>query len=467
MNRSRVKPPDHRLYRKAILAWGTLHGERVLEAERPFSQGKTRIPVSGKVVGTPELLNLLNAALDGWWTEGEWTDRFEKALAAKVGVRFASFVNSGSSANLALIAALTCGDTGLRRLRPGDEVVTCTVGFPTTLSAILWNRLTPVLVDVDPANQTYVPSEEQIQAAVTKRTAAVFLAHTLGNPAPITRSLRTWLRERDILILEDNCDAFGSELEGELTGRLGDGATLSFYPAHHITTGEGGAVLMNSPKVRRAVESVRDWGRSCWCPPGEANTCGKRFGWKLPGEAGFHDHKYIYDRWGFNLKSTDLQAAIGLAQLERLPDFVAARRANFGKLWKLLADLGEFIVLPEATKDAWPSWFGFPIMLRDRYMLSRDLMVRFLDSRNVDSRHLFAGNLAAQPAFRDVADADQFPGAQAIMRRAFWVGVWPGMTDRMLEWTAVSIRAGIRAQIGTSQPNGRRKNANRLARQRR
>ena len=441
--------------RKGAVGWARLYAEREIEPRQPFVRGETPIPASGKVIGRTEIENGVHAVLDGWLTEGHWTDEFEKALAAFVGVRYASMVNSGSSANLAAIAALTGKDTGLRRLKPGDEVLTAAVGFPTTVSALLWNRLVPVFVDVELG--TYVPTPSQISEAVSRKTAAIFMAHTLGNPLPMAR-LMALQESKDILIIEDNCDALGSLYKGKPTGSFGIAATQSFYPAHHITTGEGGAVLTNRPKVKKAIESVRDWGRSCWCDPGKANTCGKRFDWCIPGTPGRYDHKYIYDRLGFNLKSTDLQAALGVAQLARLKEFGRLRRRNFDYLLKALDGLGHLLILPRPAPDSNPSWFGFPITVNRENGVSRDNLVRFLDSHKVDSRHLFGGNLLRQPAFKDAFSRGGFahkakplPNSDKIMQDSFWVGVWPGLTLEMLDWIAISIREGLAAQVGVME----------------
>jgi CDP-6-deoxy-D-xylo-4-hexulose-3-dehydrase len=441
--------------RKGALGWARLYAQREIEPVAPFVRGFTPVPASGKVIGQPEIENAVDAVLDGWLTEGRWTAEFEKRLAAVVGVRYALMTNSGSSANLAAIAGLTGKDTGLRRLKPGDEVLTAAVGFPTTVSALLWNRLVPVFVDVELG--TYVPSPSQISASVSRKTAAIFMAHTLGNPLPISRLMR--LQEhKDILIIEDNCDALGSLYKGKPTGSFGVVATQSFYPAHHITTGEGGAVLTNRPKVKKAIESVRDWGRSCWCDPGKANTCGKRFDWCIPGTPGRYDHKYIYDRLGFNLKSTDLQAALGVAQLTRLAEFGRLRRANFAYLFEALrGDLEQFLILPFAAPDSDPSWFGFPITVREG--VSRDDLVRFLDKRKVDSRHLFGGNLLRQPAFKDAfgrlgykqGKHEPLPNSDRVMRDSFWVGVWPGLTGEMMDWIAICIRDGLAEQVGVME----------------
>jgi CDP-6-deoxy-D-xylo-4-hexulose-3-dehydrase len=350
-------------------------------------------------------------------------------------VRFASLVNSGSSANLLALSALTSRRLKDQRLQPGDEVIVAGAGFPTTLNPVIQNGLTPVFVDVD--LETLVPSWAMIQEAIGRKTRAIFLAHTLGNPVPLLHKV-AWLREKhDIFVIEDNCDALGSLYRGKRTGTFGAMATQSFYPAHHITTGEGGAVLTSNPNLKKIVESFRDWGRDCWCDPGKENTCGKRFGWNFPNLPSGYDHKYVYSHIGYNLKATDFQAAIGHAQIDRLDEFVQRRYMNFGKLAELLEGYEESLILPRATKESIPCWFGFPITVRDEATFDRDEMVAYLNHHKVGTRNLFGGNLMNQPAYRDApVRPNQRPlhNSDKIARSTFWIGVWPGIDDRRLNY---------------------------------
>jgi CDP-6-deoxy-D-xylo-4-hexulose-3-dehydrase len=406
--------------------------------EKPFVPGVTKVPVSGRVFDATEVLTLVDASLDFWLTTGRFAEALEKGLAARVGVKRAILVNSGSSAILLSVTALLAEELGERRLRPGDEVVTCATGFPTTVSPVVQNGLVPVFVDV--SLPTYNATVASVAEAIGPRTRAIILAHTLGNPfdAPALSALA---RERGLFLIEDCCDAFGSTIGGRGVGTFGEFATLSFYPAHHITTGEGGAVLTSDVRLRKLVESLRDWGRDCWCDPGAANTCGKRFSWKLGELPEGYDHKYAYSRLGYNMKMTDMQAAVGVAQLGKLDGFIAKRRENFQALRALLADREEHLILPEATPGSEPSWFGFPITLREGAPLSRRELIDFLDARKIDTRLLFGGNLLRQPAFRGVAHrkVGDLAGADTVTERTFWVGVYPGLTKEMLEWVAGSI----------------------------
>lgn len=396
-----------------------------------FVAGETYIPPSGKVIGRPEIENAVSAVLDGWLTEGEWVARFEKALASYVGVRRASMTNSGSSANLLAISALRSQEL----LKPGNEIITAATGFPTTINPILQNNFRPVFVDVEIG--TYVPSVQSILDALSPNTRAIFMAHTLGNPFPMETVLDALDGSiYDVDLIEDNCDALGSIYKGKLTGTFGLMATQSFYPAHHITTGEGGAVLTQSPKVQRAVEKFRDWGRDCWCDPGKENTCGKRFDWNFPGLPRGYDHKYVYSEVGYNLKSTDLQAAIGMAQLDRIDGFVEKRRRNFDYLSLGLASLEKYLILPEETNGSSPSWFGFPITVRESAPFGRDDIVAFLNDAKIGTRNLFGGNLINQPAyagydFRVIGDLEN---ADRIARDTFWIGVYPGISLEMLDY---------------------------------
>lgn len=408
----------------------------VLHPPRAFVPGETPIPPSGKVIGGPEIQNALFALMENVLTEGPWVDRFESLLASRVGVRHASMCNSGSSANLLAVSALKSHWLHPeRRLHDGDVVVTAAVGFPTTLNAILHARLRPVFLDVE--LETLVPTAEDIVGAVQKFDArAVVLAHTLGNPWPL--DIVDLLDVMDVYVIEDNCDALGSLYQGRMTGGFGALATQSFYPAHHITTGEGGAVLTDSAQLKRAVESLRDWGRDCWCPPGKDNTCGKRFEWKFPDLPEGYDHKYVYSEVGYNLKSTDLQAAIGVAQLERLDAFTEARRRNFEQLYFGVSDLADYFILPQETAGSSPSWFGFPLTCREH--VKREDVLALLAKRKIGTRNLFGGNLLRQPAYSGMFEADGLlPNSDIITERTFWIGCWPGLTTDMLDYMVEAL----------------------------
>ena len=414
-------------------------------APQAFEPGRTPIPISGKVLGAPELRNLVEASLDGWLTTGRFNGQFEQRLAVFLGVRYALTTNSGSSANLLAVSALTSAQLGERALKPGDEVITVAAGFPTTVNPMLLYGMVPVFVDVD--IPTYNIDPGKIEAAISAKTRAIMLAHTLGNPFDIAAVTRI-ARKHNLWLIEDCCDALGSRYAGQLVGTFGDIGTLSFYPAHHITMGEGGAVFTSNPDLRRIIESFRDWGRDCYCAPGKENTCGKRFGWQLGELPLGYDHKYIYSHLGFNLKITDMQAACALAQMDRLEGFIAARRRNFAFLRQRLAGCEEFLELPVATEGSDPSWFGFAITLRQAAGVARVDLLRYLDQYRIGTRMLFAGNLVRQPymagrAFRvsgDLANTDR------VMRDTFWIGVYPGLTEAMLDFVVEKLEAmlGVR-----------------------
>lgn len=402
-----------------------------------FVPGETPVPVSGRVLHPQDLVALVDASLDGWLTAGPHTEKFERQLARYVGVRSALFVNSGSSANLAAFSALTSAKLGKKALRKGDEVITPAMGFPTTINPIIQNGLVPVLVDSN--LPTYNPTLESLQEAWTPRTRAVVLAHTLGNPFQ-AQEVRQWCDENEMWLLEDNCDGLGSLYRGRRTGSFGHVATQSFYPAHHITTGEGGAVLVDSPLLKRQVESFRDWGRDCYCAPGEDNTCLKRFEWTLGSLPPGYDHKYTYSHIGYNLKGTDIQAALGVTQLGALEGFITARRHNFEYLLDRFRDVPE-LLLPEATEGSEPSWFGLPLTINPDAGVSRDDLLRFLSTRKIGTRLLFAGNISRQPAYRDVnfRIAGPLETADLVTRSGFWLGVYPGLTEQMLDYVADSV----------------------------
>lgn len=403
-----------------------------------FKPGESPIPYSGRVFDAEELARAVEASLDFWLTAGRFAEDFESAIARWTGSRSALLCNSGSSANLLAISALTSPHLGDRRLCPGDEVITVAAGFPTTVNPIVQNRLIPVFVDI--RQPTYNVDVGQLEAARSERTRAVVLAHTLGNPFDLD-AVTAFCARHDLFLVEDCCDALGSTYRGRHVGRFGDLATLSFYPAHQITTGEGGAVFTDHPALAKIVASLRDWGRDCWCAPGHDNTCGKRFGHTLGRLPSGYDHKYTYSHVGYNLKLTDWQAAIGTAQMDKLPGFVAARQSHFSKLRVGVADLEEFFHLPEATPHSEPSWFGFPLAVRAEAPFTRDQAVRLLEGRKIATRLLFAGNLTRQPAYRDLAyrTVGDLRITDFAMSHVFWIGVYPGLTDAMTDFMIESL----------------------------
>jgi CDP-6-deoxy-D-xylo-4-hexulose-3-dehydrase len=405
---------------------------------KAFEPGTTTVPPSGKVIGAAELKNMVEASLDGWLTTGRFNDAFEKRLADFLGVKFALTTNSGSSANLLAFAALTSPKLGERALKPGDEVIAVAAGFPTTVNPILQYGCVPVFVDVQ--IPTYNIDSTQLEAAISSRTRAIMLAHTLGNPYNLTEVTRI-AKKYNLWLIEDCCDALGSTYGGKLIGTFGDIGTLSFYPAHHITMGEGGAVFTNDPTLKQIVESIRDWGRDCYCDPGCDNTCGKRFGWQLGNLPFGYDHKYTYSHIGYNLKISDMQAACALAQMDRLPGFVEARKRNFAFLKDRLKSCEEFLVLPEATPNSAPSWFGFPITLRENAQTSRVDLLKNLDQYKIGTRLLFAGNLTRQPYMtgRNYRVSGTLANTDTVMNNTFWIGVFPGLSEPMLDYVANRI----------------------------
>lgn len=407
-------------------------------APRAFEPGETPVPPAGKVLGAPELKHMVEAALDGWLTTGRFNDRFEKRLSEFLGVRHVLTVNSGSSANLVAFMALTSPRLGDRAIRPGDEVIGVAAGFPTTVNPILQAGAVPVFVDV--TLPTYNIDPALIEAAITPRTKAIMLAHTLGNPFNL-EVVTALCRKHGLWLVEDCCDALGSTYQGQKVGTFGDIGTLSFYPAHHLTMGEGGAVFTRSAELRKILESFRDWGRDCFCPPGKDNTCCNRFGWKLGDLPQGYDHKYIYSHLGYNLKITDMQAACGLAQLDRLEGFIAARKANFAFLRDRLQSCEEHLVLPEATEGSDPSWFGFLLSLREGARAQRLDLLNHLNERRIGTRLLFAGNLVRQPymAGRTFRVSGDLGNTDFVMNQTFWIGVYPGLTEPMLDYAASEI----------------------------
>ena len=402
------------------------HPPRKLSATAPS------VPVSGKVYGAKELRLLVDASLDFWLTTGRFNLAFEEGLQSFLDVRYALTCNSGSSANLLAVSAL-CSPMIANPMHEGDEVITCATGFPTTINPIFQNNLVPVFVDVHVP--TYNILAERIEAAVTSRTRAIMIAHTLGNPFDLQTVLDV-AKRHDLFVIEDTCDALGATYNNKMVGTFGDVGTLSFYPAHHITMGEGGAVFTRKSMIKRALESVRDWGRDCWCETGKDNTCAKRFGWQL-GDLPFgYDHKFTYSNIGYNLKITDMQAAVGLAQLDRLPAFINQRRANYKFLRAELAHLEEYLVLPEATPNSNPSWFGLPLTVKASAPFSRTELVTHLNSKGIATRNIFAGNLTRQPymkgrSFRIVGD---LANSDTVMNSSFWIGVYPGLRDEDLAY---------------------------------
>jgi len=403
-------------------------------SQEKFIPGKTRINYAGRVYDEKEMISLVDASLDFWLTSGRFARQFEKNLAEFLGVKYCLLTNSGSSANLLAISALTSPKLGQRRLKPGDEVITTACGFPTTLNAIIQNGLVPVFIDVDLG--TYNIQVDKIEKAISEKTKAIFVAHTLGNPVDLDKIVKI-VKKYNLWLIEDNCDALGSKYNGRYTGTFGHISTCSFYPAHHITTGEGGAILTNDSNLKKIILSFRDWGRDCWCEPGHDNTCGKRFSQQF-GQLPFgYDHKYVYSHIGYNLKITDMQAAIGVAQLKKLPKFVRKRKANFEMLFNQLKKKYErYFILPQATKNSDPSWFGFPIIVKDNTPFTRNEIVKYLEQNNIVTRMLFGGNLTKQPAYRNTEYRifDTLSNTDLIMDNLFWIGVYPGLNNNMLRF---------------------------------
>jgi CDP-6-deoxy-D-xylo-4-hexulose-3-dehydrase len=402
-------------------------------AQAEFVPGETAVPVSGKVFDGAEIANLVDSSLEFWLTTGRFADQFENELARYVGVRHASLCNSGSSANLLALSALTSPSLGDRQLQPGDEVITVAAGFPTTVNPIIQNQLVPVFLDID--LRTHNIAVEHLEAALSPRTRAIMVAHTLGNPFDL-ETVTAVANQHNLWFIEDNCDALGSKYNGRYTGTFGHLSTISFYPAHHITMGEGGVVLTNRPRLKKLVESFRDWGRDCWCPPGKDNTCGQRFEWQLGDLPYGYDHKYIYSHVGYNLKMTDMQAAVGLAQLKKLDGFIAARKRNWQQLYDGLQPFEEFLILPEPTPNSDPSWFGFLLTVRPDAPFSRNELIGYLEERKIATRLLFGGNLIRQPVYQHVPHrvVGDLANTDIVMNQTFWIGVFPGLTPAMIAY---------------------------------
>lgn len=402
-----------------------------------FVPGVSHIPVSGRVLSAEDYKSMVAAALDGWLTAGEFTDKFEKDLSKFLGCRHSLMVNSGSSANLVIMS----GITKLLDLQPGDEIITSGVNFPTTLNPIIQNNLVPVLIDVDIG--TYNINIDLIESAINSKTKGIVLAHTLGNPFDVASILEI-CEKYDLFLMEDCCDALGAKFDNKIVGNFGLAGSLSFYPAHHITTGEGGAVYTNSPKLKKIMESIRDWGRDCYCPPGVDNTCKKRYDWQL-GELPYgYDHKYTYSNIGYNLKSSDLQASIGITQLNKAEDFIKKRNENFAKLYNNFSEFGEFI-LPKSLESAQPSWFGFPLTIKDDASFKRDDLLKFYQERNIGNRLLFAGNIKKQPAYQkaNMIVGSDLTNSDIVMNNTFWLGVYPGLNDEMIDYVFESTKEFI------------------------
>ncbi len=398
-----------------------------------FISGKTRINYAGRVYDEKEMINLVDASLDFWLTAGRYARKFEEEFAKFLGVKYCLLANSGSSANLLAISALTSHKLGQRRLKPGDEVITIACGFPTTLNPILQNNLIPIFLDIDIG--TYNIQVDKIEKAISKKTKAIFIAHTLGNPANIEKILKI-VKKYSLWFIEDCADALGSKYKGRYTGTFGHLATFSFYPAHQITMGEGGAVVTDDPLLKKIVASFRDWGRDCWCEPGHDNTCGKRFSQQF-GKLPFgYDHKYIYSHIGYNLKITDMQAAIGVAQLKKLPSFIKARRKNFDEFYKSFKNYQDYFLLPQPEKNSEPCWFGFPLLVRKTASFTRNNIVQYLEDNKIATRMLFGGNLTKQPAYQNTKYRifDSLKNTDLVMENLFWIGVYPGINREMIDY---------------------------------
>ena len=419
--------------------------EITFQKKEDFIPGKTKINYGGRVFDHEELINLIDASLDFWLTEGKYTLSFQEALASFIESKYCLLTTSGSSANLLAISALTSRKLEeSKRLKPGDEIITVAAGFPTTIFPIIQNNAIPVFVDIE--LETYNIDVNYLEKSLTEKTKAIILAHTLGNPFDID-TVRNFCTENNLWLIEDNCDALGSKYHNKYTGSYSDIATYSFYPAHHITMGEGGAISTNNPLLYRIISSFREWGRDCWCPTGKDNTCKKRFEWNLGALPYGYDHKYTYSEFGYNLKVTDMQAAIGLAQLKKLPGFIEARRKNHNLLYDGLKKFENDVILPKAQKNSEPSWFGFLITLKDKCALNRTEIMIKLEEKNIQSRLLFAGNIIRQPVFDEMREknkgfrivGDGLTNTDKVMNDSFWIGVYPGMTAEMIDFMISEI----------------------------
>ena len=425
------------LIRKQILDLSKQYAEKI-HSDKEFIPGKSIVPVSGKVFDSSDVQFLISSSLDFWLTTGRFNKEFEKQLSKFVGTNFALTTNSGSSANLLAVSSLMSNELGERKLNPGDEVITLAAGFPTTVNPIFQNNLTPKFIDID--LPTYSALPENIESAITSKTKAIIFAHTLGNPFDLDAILEI-TKKNNLWLIEDCCDALGSTYNDKHVGTFGDIATFSFYPAHQITMGEGGAVITNNAILRRIIESLRDWGRDCFCAPGKNDTCGKRFDWKLGDLPYGYDHKYTYSSIGYNLKITDMQASVGLSQLQKLPEFIKIRQDNFEYLKINLLKFSKDLILPTATSNSSPSWFGFPILVTQDSSFSKNDLVSFLSSKLIDTRPLFAGNLTKQPYLKnkDYKISGTLENTDLIMNNGFWIGVFPGLSKKMLDYVILQF----------------------------
>lgn len=415
------------------------------ERNKPFRPGQIPIPYAGRVFDEKEMISLVDSALDFWLTAGRFADQFEKEFTNFLGVKHCLPTNSGSSANLLAISALTSPSLGDRCLKPGDEVITVACAFPTTVNPIIQNNLIPVFLDIELG--TYNIQADKIEAALSEKTRAIFLAHTLGNPFDLDRVLKV-AKKHNLWFIEDNCDALGSKYNGQYTGTFGHIATYSFYPPHHMTMGEGGALTTNDNQLKRLIESFRDWGRDCWCEPGHDDTCGKRFGWQLGTLPYGYDHKYAYSHIGYSLKVTDMQAAVGVAQFKKLSDFIEARKKNWELLYKGLKKYEDYFILPKATDHSDPSWFGFVLTVKESAPFSKNSIVNYLENNKIATRMLFAGNIVRHPSFENVKYRvyDDLKNTDFIMNNTFWIGVYPGLTEEMISFVIEKIREFVKGE---------------------
>jgi CDP-4-dehydro-6-deoxyglucose reductase, E1 len=420
-----------------------------------FVPGETRINYAGRVYDEKEMISLVDASLDFWLTTGRYAKQFEEELAKFIGVRYCLLTNSGSSANLLAISSLTSSKLGGRRLKPGNEVITTACGFPTTLNPIIQNNLIPVFIDVELG--TYNIQVDRVEEAITDKTKAIFVPHTLGNPVQLDKILQL-VKDYDLWFIEDNCDALGSKYKGKYTGSFGHISTCSFYPAHHITMGEGGAVLTDDSVLKNIIASFRDWGRDCWCDPGCDNTCGKRFGGQFGSLPSGYDHKYVYSHIGYNLKVTDMQAAIGVEQLKKLPMFIEKRKENFNALYDGLTEYEQYFIMPCSETGSESSWFGFPLLVRDEAPFTRAEIVRYLEDNNLATRMLFGGNLTRQPAYVGIEyrTVDSLKNTDMVMNNIFWIGVYPGLMREMIEYIIYLFNSFINKVFNNKRQNSLR-----------
>ena len=423
--------------RKKIIELVEKHYEEEFPEEK-FIPGETQIPVSGKSFDSKDIESLVDASLDFWLTEGRFTDIFEKKFSEYLQIRHTIPVNSGSSANLLAFTALTSHKLKERAIKKGDEIITVASGFPTTVNPIIQNNCVPVFLDCELG--TYNIKVDDLEAALSKKTKAIMIAHTLGNPFNLD-VIMNFCKENDLFLIEDSCDALGSKYDGKFTGTYGDMGTYSFYPAHHITMGEGGAVVTNNGVTNKILESLRDWGRDCWCSPGKDNTCKKRYDWQLGDLPYGYDHKYIYSHIGYNLKLTDLQSSVGVSQIDKLDKFIEARKNNWEKLYEGLKHLEEFLILPVKEANSDPSWFGFALTIKEKAPFSRPDLINFLDERKINSRFLFGGNILWQPAYSNIEHREigSLTNSNTVALSTFWLGVFPGLTNEMIAYVIESI----------------------------